>query len=409
MRYAPLFITSSLLAADVNIQGHVDIQSQAYLTHPADKHADNFTASAQLELNYTEGNLEAIAKVTGQQDYYDLLQSQKHTDRSFFRIDELYAKYDFEESQLLGGKSIRFWGALEANNIVDAFNPDDFRTDLFGADKFGVWNLSYTHYTDTGEIALIIKVNEQDQEMAAYPYVYYFFPPFVTYDESLQTKESKNRPSVYLKYSGSTETEYAMDYAFILENGYDDQRYFTSSGPLNGTQVTFNTHAYLVNKLMTYNTLVLGSTLIKLEALYADVIDDPIVSDYYHLGLGLEHTISQFYAQADLGLIAEYYRYTTLDDTKFSDLELFETFQNDLFLGIRYSFNEGNDASLIGGVILDLDYDEQSYYLEYETRVAETFKLNLDYRYTEPSEDSLTAFHLMGRHQRISLKLGYYF
>ena len=109
------------------------------------------------------------------------------------------------------------------------------------------------------------------------------------------------------------------------------------------------------------------------------------------------------------GLIIEYYKYDTLDDDKFSDLELFEILQNDLFLGMRYSFNQGNDASVVGGVILDLDYDEQSYYLEYEARVAETFKLKLDYRYTEPSEDTATAFKLMGRHQRLSLGLGYYF
>lgn len=409
MKYLYLLCVSSLLMSDITTQGHVDMQAQAYLTHPPEKHADNLTASAQLEFTYEKDDFEAVTKIYAQQDYYDLKESSQHNDRSFIRIDELYGKYDFEDSQVTLGKSIRFWGALEVNNIVDGFNPDDFRSDLFSADKLGVWNLSYAYYTDSGELALIIKVDEQDQKMAAYPYVYYFFPSFVTYDKSLQTEKSKNRPSVYLKYSGSTDTEYALDYAFVLENGYDDQRYFTSDGPLVGTPVTFHTHAYLVNKAMTYNTLVVGSTLIKLEALYADVINDNIVSDYYHIGMGLEHTLNQFYKQADLGMITEYYRYETLDNTKFSDLELFETFQNDLFLGIRYSFNEGNDANIIGGVILDLDYDEQSYYMEYETRVAETFKLNLDYRYIQPSKDTLTAFNLMGLHQRISLKLGYYF
>jgi len=408
-----LLISLTLLAhsfaAELSYQGHVDIQSQAYLNHPQKKHSNNFTASTQLEVTYARDSFESIVKLSAQQDYHDLQSSSDHNDRSFIRLDEFYGKYDFSDAQIMAGKSIRFWGALEADNIVDAFNPDDLRSDLFDADKLGVWNLSYTYYTDTGELALILKVHEQDQAMPANPYVYYFFPAFVNYDKDLRTKKSKNRPSVYLQYSGSTESENPLDYALIFEHGYDSQRYFISDGPLNGSPVNFNTHAYLVNKLMSYNTLVIGSTLFKLEALYTDVIDEKKISDYYHLGVGVEHTLAQFHDQADLGLIAEYYKYNTLDDEKFSDLDLFEVFQNDLFLGLRYSFNQGNDSTLIGGAIFDMDYNEQSYYLEYESRLAETFKLNLDYRYIEPSQNSLTAFHLMRRHQRLSLKLGYYF
>jgi len=404
-----LILLSDTLMGGMAVKGHVDITAQAYLSHPQGKHADNFTASTQIELDYTEDDFESIAKVSAQQDYYDLKGSSDHNDRSFVRLDELYAKYDFENDQIMAGKNIRFWGALEVDNIVDSFNPDDLRSDLFDVDKLGAWNIAYTHYTDTGEFALIIKVDEQDQAIAAYPYVYYFFPSFVDYDKDLKTEKSRNRPSLYLKYSGSTESEYPLDYALIYENGYDSQRYFISSGPLNGLPVTFNIHAYLVNKVMSYNTLVVGSTLFKLEALYADVIDEKKISDYYHLGLGVEHTLTQFYHQADLGIIAEYYKYDTLEDDKYTDLELFEVFQNDLFLGLRYSFNEGNDASIVGGAIFDMDYDEQTYYLEYEGRLAETFKVNLDYRYIKPSQDTLTAFHLMKRHQRFSLKLGYYF
>ena len=399
----------SSLQAEFSWQGHIDLQAQSYLTHPDGKHSYNLTAFGQIEGSYTQDDFETIAKLSVQGDSHDLQGKSDQNDRSFVRLDEFYAKYDFETQQVAFGRNIRFWGALEVDNIVDGFNPDDFRSDLFDPDKLGVLNASYTYYTDSGEIALIAKFNEPDQKMAAYPYVYYFFPPNVSYDAELMTEKSVNRPSVYLKYSGSTDTDYALDYAIILENGYDSQRYFTASAPLTSPAVEFNEHAYLVNKVMSYNTLVVGSTLYKLEALYANVIDDPNISDYYHLGLGIEHTLSQVYKNADLGFIAEYYTYQTLEDDKYSDLDLFETFQNDLFLGLRYSFNEGNDASIVTGTIIDMDYHEQSYFLEYEGRIAETFKLNVDYRYTNPSEDTKTALNLMGRHQRLSLKLGYYF
>jgi len=404
---------------DITIQGNVDLTSQAYLSRPNGKHSNNFTASAELEMAYSKDDFQFFTKFKAQQDYYDLVGGDDETDRSFLRLDELYGTYDFENDQIMFGKSVRFWGALEVRNFTDTFNPDDLRTDSFAMDKLGVWNAAYTHFTETGEFSIIAKFYEQDRNWADFPYVYYFFPesvpvapgvelPFV-YDKNLITEKSSSRPSIYLKYSGSTDTEYPLDYAFLYENGYDSQRYYTQTPASDGLSVTTNENAYLVNKISTYNTLVLGSTLVKLEAQYTDVIDNDIISDYYQIGLGVEHTLTQVYKEADLGLISEYYRYETLEKDKRNDLQLFELFQNDLFLGLRYSFNQGNDMSIVTGAILDLDYNEQVYYFEYEGRIADTLKINFDYRYIAPSSDYTTAFKLMGKHQRLSLTIGYYF
>lgn len=404
---------------DITVQGHIDLTAQAYLDKPSGKNTDNYTANYEIEMAYNKDDFQAFAKFKAQQDYYDIKGGKYSTDRTFLRVDELFAKYDFEDDQIMFGKNIRFWGALEVRNITDNFNVTDLRSDPFETDKLGAWNATYTHYTDSGELAVIVKFYEQDRKMAGFPYVYYFFPetvpvspgvelPFI-YDKKLKTEKSATRPSIFLKYSGSTDTDYAFDYSIILENGYDSQRYYTQETSADGTYIQTNENAYLVNKIITYNTLVVGSTLLKLEAVYADVIDNDIISDYYHLGLGVEHTITQAYKEADLGLLAEYYRYGTLEDDKRGDLGLFELFQNDLFLGFRYSFNDGNDASIIAGVILDLEYEEEVYYLEYEARLMDMFKINFDYRYISPSPNNPTAFNLMDKHQRISLKMGYYF
>ena len=405
---------------NVSIQGNVDLTSQFYLKRPKNKHADNYTASAELELGYVKDDLEFKTKLSAQQDYYDLKGTHQQTKRSFLRLDELYLQYEMENDQIKIGKDIKFWGALEVRNITDGFNPTDLRADPFYVDKLGVWNASFTHYTESGGISFIVKAYEQSRDMSAFPYVYYYFPETIHtnfgsaplhYKNDLITQSGKTRPTFYLKYSGSTDTKYPLDFAIILQNGYDSQRYYsTNFSPLTG-DFQAKENAYIVNKLMTYDTLVVDSTLYKLEAVYADVEDSNVnnVSDYIHLGLGVEHTLTQVYKEADLGLIAEYYYYDTLEKGKKTDLELFELFQNDLFLGLRYSFNEGNDASIITGAILDLDYNEQVYYFEYESRIAEIIKLNFDYRYIKPSPTKPTAFHLMGAHERLSLKLGYYF
>ena len=420
----PLSIVFSLNASpldDISFKGDIQNTTQYYIKAPDDKHKFNNTASANLELEYAYDALTVKTKLKAQQDFYDFYEESQKNKRSFVRLDELYGTYDFDEDQIFIGKNIRFWGALEVRNITDGFNSQDMRSDIFKSDKLGAWNASYAHYTESGEFDVIVKFYEQDRDMAALPYIYYFFSADyngipLQYSNNLITESSKYRPSVYLKYSGSTDTEYALDYAVVFENGYDSQRYYSFNlGPSNKNIYT-QENAYLVNKISTYNTLVLGSTLIKLEALYSDVINDAKISDYYHIGLGVEYTLSQVYDEADLGLISEYYYYDILDDTKFNDLQLFETLQNDLFLGLRYTFNDGNDGSIIAGSIIDLDYSEEVYYLEYETRVADVVKLNFDYRYTNPSARSSenasnlpTAFELMGKHERVSLTLGYYF
>jgi hypothetical protein len=398
-----------LLLADFSVSGHFDLDSQLYPTSPSAKHENSFTAKQTLELTYAKDDLTLFSKLYAQEDYYDTLSKEEHNDRTFLRLDELHLKYDFMDDSIEAGKSIKFWGALEFRNIVDAFNPDDFRVDMFNSSKLGVWNIAYSHFTDNAEISLIVKLEEQEQKMPAYPYVYYFLPQGIAYEESLESSNGVNRPSIYLKYSGSTDTEYPLDFALIYENGYDSQRYFTTNATAIAAPTEFRQKAYLVNKFMTYNTLVVNATLIKLEALYAKVDGAENVGDYSHIAFGVEHTLENFENGAALGLIAEYYRYDTYEDDKYNDLQLFETMQNDVFLGARYTFNNEQDSSVVGGVVADVEYAEQTYYMQFESRFMEAFKVAFDYYYVNPSQSTLTAYKLLEKHQRVGLNVAWYF
>ncbi|MEN8146712.1 MAG: hypothetical protein ABFR02_03755 [Campylobacterota bacterium] len=429
-----LLLLANLLYAEFEYKGYVGVDAQGYITKPDGKHPANFTLQQQLELAYSVGDFESAATIYTQEDSYDL--SDEKNERSFVRLDEFYGRYNFDNDMIFAGRNIRFWGALEANNVVDTFNTKDFRTDGLDTQKQGAWNVAYTHYTESGEISLIVKLYEEKQPMAAYPYVYYFFPENtqvgkLEYDKDIQSVESLYRPTVYLNWSGSTESDYPVDYAFILQHGFDGQRAFASkTDPLTFT-TTLNEEAYLVNKAMTYNTMVVGSTLLKLEAQATDVIDTTYtaasnvqlrVEDYYQFGLGLEHTLSGVIGDADLGLIGEYYYYNTFKQESgiADDLTLFQIFQNDLFVGLRYTFNDASDSSIIAGAIVDLEYEEQSYSIEYQTRFFDVLSMKADYAYINPSTTEPTAYALMGSdpndptatptaHQRVGINLAYHF
>ena len=395
-----VFSTSSF--AQVELEGYIGLDTQVYSSQE-NKHSSNLTTQQQLKLTYEKDNYSSVFELYAQEDKSDFT-SQKDNDRTFLRINELYTQYEGDDYKVLLGKKIRFWGALEAHNIVDTFNIEDTRNDSFITDKIGAYNLEYTHYFDDSELSFILKVHEQENKMSNQSYMYSILTNNLSFNDELKSDKSLNRPSLYLSYNGSSYgDEYSLDYSLIYENGYDSQRYFT----VNNNQ--YEQNAYLVNKFMTYNTLVYNSTLYKLEALYSNITNEKNISDYIHIALGTEHTLDAFENGNEVGLIAEYYYYDTIENNKLDDLSLAQVFQNDLFLGMRYSFNDVDDSNIVGGIILDTQYDEQSYYLEYETRIYDIAKLKLDYRYIEPSNTHNTVYAQLGRHQRVALNISYHF
>lgn len=395
-----ILITSSF--SQIEVEGFIGLDSQTY-SDKTNKHSNNLTLQQQLKITHEKENFSSILELYAQEDKSDFSNS-KDNDRTFLRVNEFYTQYEGEDYQLLLGKNIRFWGALEVQNIVDTFNIQDSRNDSFTTDKIGAYNISYSHYFEDSELSVIAKLYEQNNKMASSSYMYSILNEGQSYNDNLESEKSLYRPSLYVAYNGSSYgDEYSLDYAFIYENGYDSQRYFT----VNNDE--YKQHAYLVNKFMTYNTLVFDSTLYKLEALYADITEDKNISDYIHIAAGVEQTLNALENGNEIGLIVEYYYYDTLEHDKLNDLALGQTFQNDLFLGMRYSFNDADDSNAVGGIILDTQYDEQSYYLEYETRIYDLAKVKLDYRYIEPSTTDNTVYSQLGRHQRIALNISYHF
>ena len=398
-----LFVLITSVFAQFEVEGYVAFDSQVF-SNKQNKHSSSLTLEQQLEMEYSYENFNLNLKVYAQEDNSDSNNNdKKNNERSFVEIKELNSSVEFENSQFSFGKSIQFWGALEVKNIVDTFNLQETRNDIFQTDKRGAYSVEYDYYFDESELSLIVKLYEQDSKVASSSYIYSLLNGTEKFDENIHTEKSQYRPTVYLKYTGTLSEDYSLDYAFIVQNGYDSQRYLTKQNN------TYTQNSYLVNKFMTYNTLVLDSTLYKLEAVYTDVLEDNTVSDYFHVALGVEHTLDALSNGSEIGLIGEYYYYETVNDKKLDDIDLSEVFQNDLFLGLRYSLNDEDDSSAVGGVILDMQYDEQSYYVEYTTRVLEMFKMKFDYRYVEPSKEESTAYSRMGRHQRVALNISYHF
>jgi len=179
-------------------------------------------------------------------------------------------------------------------------------------------------------------------------------------DELLISRNSiDNYKTNFIKYSGSRDFIGAVDFNFLSTNSNDK------------------------NKFLTYNTMVKDDTLYKVEYSYSN---NKSIDNFYELGLGVEHTLYGLINQKDLGILIEYYK----SDNK--NL----TYQNDLFIGARVTFNDVSSSDIITGVVVDNDTKEKTYSFEYNTRLFDQYKSKITY-----IKNDLFS--------QVSLNIGYYF
>ncbi len=382
-------LSSLLWAEKFDYKGNIGFES-SHINHDINNKRDTQNA-LRGEFGFKESIGESTELIFNAKVIYD---SADH-ERRYIEIEDLYYKYAFEEADLLIGRNTRFWGAMEFYNLVDTFNSKDYRDDPLDYDaKLGAWNIAYTYYFDNSELALIAKARQEDQKIQDSRSILNILPQ--NYNDQLLTQEGRNHPTVYLKYSGSGE-ELQIDYALIYQNGYDQQRYLIPVG----TQL--HQYAYIVNRIMGYSTLIVGDTLYKSEVAYTKS-DDEHVSDYAQGSIGLEHTLYGFIGKADLGLIAEYYRYKRFEDEKLGAQAFGNLFDNDVALGFRVTLNDTKDSDILGGVVIDQNNQERLYSIEYNTRLDNQYKLKLSAEHLAPQEDSL--FYEL---DRFKVEFGYYF
>ena len=159
----------------------------------------------------------------------------------------------------------------------------------------------------------------------------------------------------YFKFSGSRDDFASRDFSFLVSSKDD--------------------------KFLTYHSAVVEDTIYKVEASYTTK-----VKNYYEVGAGIEHTLYQVFDKKDLGILLEYYK---------SDKKTL-AYQDDIFAGVRVTFNDKDDSDIVAGVIEDKESSKSSVSFEYNTRVNDKFKVQVTYLKN-------TAFKVVG------LNIRYYF
>ncbi len=375
----------------IQVRGTISAIFNSYST---DKTADSLSV---------EGNVDATKKfdwglIGSNISYlYDLSDNR----RRYIELNELYAKYQNETSTAQIGRSIRNWGVLEGFSMSDVFNTKNYLSDsLDMSNKYGAMNAEYSSINEDDQYSIIVKLEERKQPYPAQDNVYNFYH----YDSSLETQEGIYRPSIYLKYSGSSVIkDIQTDYSIILQNGYDNKR----------DMIEFvgevDQHAYIVNKVIGYGLVADEDFVYKFEAVYADVTNYSNISDYLHLGAGVEYLPALSFTGEELKILGEYYRYYYFDDMKHKDVDFSEMYDNDIFMGMQSTFGDAGTSEIKGGILYDLKNREQVWALTFGSRLKENYRLSMEWRVIVPGDDPQTAIGRMGQFNQVTFRGNYFF
>lgn len=369
----------------------------SYNSYSTEENPDNFAFEGNIDISKKVDDSILNANIAVLYDIND-------HNRRFTLLNEIYYKHQTEDSTFLIGRGIRNWGVMEAYSLSDVFNTKNYLSDSFDmSSKYGALNIEYTHNYNNSHLSIIAKGEEIEQPYPKENNIYNYLP--LAYSGSLQTEKNPHRPTFYLKYNTLIDDEIQGDISFILQNGYDSKRYFTTTHQ----NTALKQYAYIANKAILFGNFAYENTIFKIEAAYTNIIDDKNVSDYYQMSLGAEYQPNQSVNGAELRFLLEYYYYGYADTTKLQYQDFSEIFDNDIFLGTLSNFGDAGSSEIKGGILYDLKNSEQTYILNFSTRMKENYRLSMEWMVLKPGNESLTAIGQMGQFNQVTFRANYFF
>ncbi len=393
---------------DLIYKGSIGIESWAYPQEAIHKSHKDFKNTVVSDLDLTlqtpyDLNMKMKPRLildvddvdTDQFETADLRMYGQSRSRLYF--EDLFVDYFAERFELRAGLQTFSWKTVESLSWADVLNQSDAQVDFFDAPKFG----------DLATRLRLVMTEEEDQYLELY-YLPYFSPTHYPTTGSRSdlfsltpTYVSNDRDKVtYGSEDEQLRTQYAIRYTFGLFesidasafffHGYDRSPILKPGNPIFSQDISGNPEIVGAEMVQHYEPAYMGgftftgeidSWLIKGEGLYHQYEKDSIIlkqtRPYFAYTLGTEYTLFEpIVDNQDLGIIVEAIG-TTDAGIDLDELLNFKPFNNHLFGGLRYTFNNISDRSILLGAFSSyLDYEIVGQ-LTYEERLFELFKVKL--------------------------------
>ena len=279
-------------------------------------------------------------------------------------IRELNLLYTAADWEAVAGISRVFWGVTESGHLVDIINQTDQLEGFDGEDKLGQPMVRASRLFDQDVLDLYVLPGFR--ERAFLPSDQPLALPFpIEEDKGLYgARNEQQHVDLAARFSGYRGL---VDYGLSWFSGTSRDPEFIVQP--NGT---FRPRYPLINQWGLDVQLTLDSWLWKLEAIHRAFETEALTSDFNASIGGAEYTIYELADSLfDLGLLAEWH-FDSRDDRATVPL------QDDLFIGMRASFNDTQSSEFLAGVFSDLDDSSSSFRLEASRRVLDDARITLE-------------------------------
>lgn len=361
-QYKTLLLSISLLfpvvsqandfSGNINLEGRYFLDNAAY----AGQKSGGLSLSLQPEYKHKWDNDHNV--FTFSPFYRWDEKDSKRTHGDIRQLDLTMAKGDWE---FQAGISKVFWGVTESQHLVDIINQTDAVEGADGEDKLGQPLFKVSHIQDNGAVSFYLLPYFRERTFAGTKGRFRGGFPVDSKDVSYE----------------SSKKEKHIDYAVRLNHTFDEIEVGLSyfDGTSRAPQLTPDLSKGVLKQhypLLKQAGLDLQYTgeawLWKLEAVNRETKQE----NYNAAVGGFEYAFPGIgESGADLGLLAEYHH-----DSRGKALNA--PFQNDLFLGARFSLNDVDATEFLAGTFIDLDNQSKVFRVEGSRRIAKGVKLNIE-------------------------------
>jgi len=299
-----------------------------------------------------------------------------------------------DDSEWRVGINTMFWGVTESQHLVDVINQIDQVEGIDGEAKLGQPMIHLKKYQDWGVVDVLV------------------LPGFR--ERTFQEQEGRLRTPLVVdtdqaEYESSQEDSH-IDYALRFSQTWGDLdlgiSWFkgTSRDPLLLADVDDDGNPVLIPFYEQMSQLGVDAQLIyedwiwRLEFIRREAESN----DYSAYTAGFEYTFYGIMESAiDLGMLIEY----SADDRPEGEGGAFD---NDIFLGGRFAFNDAQSSEILAGFVIDTDNQSRIFRFEGNRRFGASWKGTLELQ-TFSNIDDDDALAVFEKDDFIILEMAYYF
>ncbi len=357
-----LFLCAYLLlpawAQAMEISGNVALELQVYPNEAAFAEQQDESVSLSFQpkfrTSWNRGDDELVAEFFFRADPEN--DNRQHAD-----IRELKWLHVGGDSEWRVGIDTVFWGVTESQHLVDIINAIDRVEGFDGEDKLGQPMVHYTRLFDAGVFHVFILPGFRESEFDSVEGRLRLPLPVEADQAEFESSDEERHVDYALRYThflGDTEVGLSLFKGTSREPDFQ-QRLDVDNNPF---LVPF--YPQMTQFGLDLQSLI-GDWIWKWELIHRD----QDAGSFTATTAGFEYTFYGILESAiDMGTLLEY----SYDDR---DEDEAGVFNNDLFGGLRFAFNDVQSTEILAGAIVDVENGSQTFRVEASRRIGQAWKL----------------------------------